>query len=264
MITIAVLAQKGGVGKTTTAEALGAGLMRYHSARVLFVDLDAQRNLSRTLEADYSGERPDSLDLITGRAKAKDAIQKTIHGDIIPASHALVGADREKALNDVGREYRLREALRPISGSYDYCVIDTPPALGILIINALTAADKAIIPAQADDYSLDALEDLSGTIQAVKLYTNKSLQIDGILITRYNGRPNISRYYEEQLEEAAHSLGSRLYQVRIRECSALKEAQGLREDIFTYSPRSNAGRDYKQFIDELTGTQAEEGTGNNG
>lgn len=259
MITIAVVAQKGGVGKTTTAAALGAGLRRYHSARVLFVDMDAQRNLSRTLEADTSGERPTTIDLLTGRTSAAQAVQHTSHGDVIAASKALVGADREEALSSTGREYRLREALRPLSGSYDYCIIDTPPALGILSINALTAADKAILPVQADDYSAESVEDISGTLEAVKLYTNKGLQIDGILITRYSGRANVSRYYEDQLEEAAQRIGSRLYNVRIRECSALKEAQGLREDIFTHAPRSNAARDYKGLLDEITG----EGTGDN-
>lgn len=253
MITIAVIAQKGGVGKTTTAAALGAGLRRYHSARVLFVDMDAQRNLSKTLEADTSGERPTVLDLLRGDATAAEAVQHTSHGDVIAASRALVGADREESLSSTGREYRLREALRSLSGGYDYCVIDTPPALGILSINALTAADKALLPVQADDYSADSIEDLRGTLEAVKLYTNKGLQIDGILITRYSGRANVSRYYEEQLEEAAQSLGSRLYKVRIRECSALKEAAGLREDIFTSAPRSNAAKDYKALLDEIQG-----------
>ena len=252
MITLAILAQKGGVGKTTTAAALGAGLRKYNEARVLYVDMDAQGNLSRTLEADHSGGGADTLGVLTGRIKAKDAIQHTAQGDIIASAPALVGADREEALSTVGREYRLREALKPLSGSYDYCIIDTPPALGILIINALTAANRAIIPAQADDYSLDSIEALSGTLQAVKQYTNKTLQIDGILITRYSGRANISRYYEEELEKAAEGLGSRLYNVRIRECVALKEAQALREDIYTYSPRSNAAKDYKSLLEEIT------------
>lgn len=260
MITIAVIAQKGGVGKTTTSAALGAGLRKYRGAKVLYVDMDSQRNLSRTLEAERDGQAAGTLEVLTGRASAQEAIQHTEQGDIIAASPALVGADREEALSTVGREYRLREALKPLSGSYDCCVIDTPPALGILIINALTAADKALIPAQADDYSTDSIESLRGTLEAVRAYTNHSLQVDGILITRYSGRANVSRYYEDQLEEAAHSLGSRLYNTRIRECAALKEAQGLREDIFTYSPRSNAAKDYKGLIDEIM----KEGTGNNG
>lgn len=260
MITIAVVAQKGGVGKTTTAAALGAGLRRYHSARVLFVDMDSQRNLSQTIDADTSGEYPNTLDVLTGRASAAEAVQHTENGDIIAASLALAGAYEEKALTSKGKEYRLRDALRPLSGSYDYCVIDTPPALGIIMINALTAADKAVLPVEADDFSKESIGDISGTLEAVKTYTNKGLQVDGILITRYSGRANVSRYYEGELEEAARSIGSRLYNVRIRQCSALRESQGLRGDIFTLSPRSNAAKDYRNLIQEITGEEA----GNNG
>lgn len=260
MITIAVVAQKGGVGKTTTAAALGAGLRRYHSARVLFVDMDSQRNLSQTINADTSGERPNTLDVLTGRASAAEAVQHTENGDIIAASLALAGAYEEKALTSKGKEYRLRDALRPLSGSYDYCVIDTPPALGIIMINALTAADKALLPVEADDFSKESIGDISGTLEAVKTYTNKGLQVDGILITRYSGRANVSRYYEGELEEAARSIGSRLYNVRIRQCSALRESQGLRGDVFTLSPRSNAAKDYRNLIQEIIGEEA----GNNG
>ena len=259
MQTVAVISQKGGVGKTTTAAAIGEGLRRYHSAKVLYIDMDAQGNLSRTLEADHSGRGADILDLLRGEITADEAIQHTAHGDIVAASPALVGADREESLSSTGREYRLREALRTLSGSYDYCIIDTPPALGILTINALTAAEKAIIPAQADDYSLEAIERLRGTLEAVQAYTNPALQVDGVLITRYNGRANITRYIEEQIREAAEGLRSRLYNSRIRECTAIKEAQALREDIYSYSPRSNAARDYKALIEEIIG-----GGGNNG
>ena len=253
MITIAIVAQKGGVGKTTTAAALGAGLRIFKGARVLFVDMDAQRNLSKTLEADTSGRSASVLDLLRGESTAEETIQHTAHGDIIASEKALVGADREEALSSTGREYRLREALKPISGAYDYCIIDTPPALGILSINALTAADKAILPVQADDYSADSVEDIRGTLEAIQAYTNPSLKVDGVLITRYSARANVSRYYEEQIEESARSIGSRLYNVRIRECSAIKEAQGLREDIFSHAPRSNAAKDYKALIEEATG-----------
>ena len=251
MITIAVTIQKGGDGKTTTAHALGAGLSRFAGAKVLFVDLDHQRNLSRTLEADTSGNTPNALNLLRGEVTAAEAIQKTGGGDIIAATLALVGADKEKALSSKGREYRLRDALKPLSGEYDYCIIDTPPALGILTINALTAASKVVIPAQADDYSLDALDSLRETIEAVQAYCNPALSVDGILLTRYNGRTNVTRYLEELIEEAAKRLGARVYQTRIRECSYLKEAKTMREDIFSYSPRSNAAKDYRSFVEEL-------------
>ena len=222
MIKVAVVAQKGGDGKTTTAHALGAGLARYHAARVLFVDMDAQGNLSRTLEADRSGSLPTVLEILTGEIRAKDAIQHTGGGDVIPASPLLAGADREEALSNVGREYRLRKALEPLEKAYDYCVIDTPPALGILTVNALTAADLVVIPAQADDYSLDGVERLSDTIQTVKQYCNPKLRISGILLTRYNGRTNVTNYLDELITEMAAQIGAKVYQSRIRECAYIK------------------------------------------
>jgi chromosome partitioning protein len=219
----------------------------------LFVDLDPQGNLSRTFEADMSRKTPDTLAILTGEATAAEAVQHTQGGDIIAASPALVGADREKALSGVGREYRLRSALESLRGNYDYCIVDTPPALGILTVNALTAADQVVIPAQADDYSLDAVERLSETIQAVRDFCNPSLQVGGILLTRYNGRNNVTRYLEELIAEAAERLGARVYVTRIRECAYLKEAKTMRQDIYSYSPRSNAAKDYRAFVDEFEG-----------
>lgn len=254
MITIAVIAQKGGVGKTSTCHAIGTGLIKYHAARVLFIDTDAQGNLSRTMEADNSGTTgADALEVLTGRATVEEAIQRTPHGDIVASSPALSGADREQALTKVGREYRLKKALEAVSALYDYCIVDTPPALSIITVNALTAADKVIIPAQADDYSLEALSRLRETIETVKTYCNPSLSVDGILLTRYNGRAVITREIADMMEAEASALSTRIYQTRIRECTAIKEAQALREDVFSYSPRSNAAKDYKSVIDELIG-----------
>ena len=124
MITIAVIAQKGGVGKTSSALAIGVGLAKYRAAKVLFVDTDAQGNLSRSMEADYSGTTgADALGILTGRASVQEAIQRTPHGDIVASSPALSGADTLPELSKVGREYRLKKALDPVSGVYDYCII---------------------------------------------------------------------------------------------------------------------------------------------
>jgi len=254
MITLAVIAQKGGVGKSTTAQAIGVGLSEFHGARVLYIDTDAQGNLSRSMEADYSGTTgADALEVLTGRSTVEDATQHTGHGDIVASSPALSGADREPELSKVGREYRLRKALEAVSGAYDYCIIDTPPALSIITVNALTAADRVIIPAQADDYSLEALERLRETIETVKAYCNPSLQVDGILLTRFNGRAVLSREIAEMIDQAAQKMDTRLYQTRIRECTAVKEAQALREDIYSYAPRSNAAKDYRALLNEIIG-----------
>ena len=132
-------------------------------------------------------------------------------------------------------------------------ITDTPPSLGILSVNALTAADTVIIPAQADIYSLQGITQISSTISTVRRYCNSRLSIDGIVLTRYNSRTNISRDLAEALTQTAEKLHTRVYNARIRECTAIKEAQALRKDIFVYAPKSNAAEDYSLLTDEITG-----------
>ena len=249
MITVAICGQKGGTGKTTTAAALGAGL-RKQGSTVLYVDLDAQGSLSYILEADHAGlSGMSSLEVMEGTITAEAAIQHTAAGDIIAASPALSGAD--SILTATGREYRLREALEPLSASYDVAILDAPPNLGIITINALTAASGCVIPAQADVLSLQGVNQLHKTIESVKRYCNRDLRIYGLLTTRYNGRTNISRDAAEMLSEIAAQMDTRLYETRIRECTAIKEAQAMRTDIYTYAPRSNAAADYTALTIEI-------------
>lgn len=246
---ISIINQKGGVGKSTTAHAIGAGLA-LRGRRVLYVDLDAQGNLSYTLNADATGLSGISvLDVLEGHVRARDAIQHTAQGDIIASSPILSGADT--VLTSVGKEYRLKEALATLQGEYDYTVIDTPPALGILTVNALTACHGCIIPAQADIYSLQGIGQLYGSIQAVRKYCNPALKVMGILLTRYNSRAIISRDVAEMMDQTAGQLHSQLYKSRIRECTSLKEAQAVKIDIYSYAPRSNAVIDYNALIDEI-------------
>lgn len=244
---IAIINQKGGVGKSTTTNALGAGL---HSKgyKVLYIDLDAQGNLSYSMEA--TGTALTSLEVLTGTATAEEAIIQTAQGDLIPASPALASSDA--LITETGKEYRLREAIEPLKDRYDYIVIDTPPALGVLTVNALTACNSVIIPAQADIYSLQGIGQLNQTIRTVKRYCNKDLSIKGILATRYQSRTNLTKELTALLEETAQSLDTKVFKTKIRECIALKEAQAMKQDIFTYSPKSNASEDYKQFIEEVT------------
>lgn len=246
MRVIAIVNRRGGVGKTATAHALGAGLYR-RGYRVLFVDLDSQTNL--TFDAGATAGGFTAFDLLTGRVDLADTIQHTPGGDIVPGSPNLAGADL--VITETGKEYRLKEALQEAAASYDFCVIDTPPALGILTTNALTAADGAIIPAQAEIHSLQGIGLLRETVTAVKKYCNPSLSVYGILLTRYNGRAVISRDMRENLEAAAAQLQTKVFKEPVRECVAIKEAQACRQDIFTYAPRSNAAKDYSAFIDEL-------------
>lgn len=255
MKVIAISNQKGGTGKTTTAAALGFGL--YHrNYKVLLIDLDAQGNLSYTVNADNGRygifgamERPETTN---------DEIQPVIVNpnsgriDIISSTQRLAVA--EKIFTELGKEYKLKEALQEIDKTnYDYIVIDTPPALGILSINALAAADTVIIPAQADIYSLQGITQINNTIATVRKYCNSQLTIDGIVLTRYNSRTTISKDLAAALTQTAEKLNTRVYHTKIRECTAIKEAQALKKDIFTYAPNSNAAADYNGLINELTG-----------
>ena len=243
---LAIINQKGGVVKSTTALAIGAGLsLKGYS--VLFIDLDAQGNLSYTLGADTKGYN--AMGVLERPETAKEEIQHTPQGDIIASSPKLAGAD--KLLEETGKEYRLKEALDSLQGAYDYIIVDTPPALGILTINALTACTGAIIPAQADIYSLQGIAQLISTIETVKKYCNPSLSIMGIVLTRFNGRSIIRREVAEMLERTAEQLRTKLYTSKIRECTALVEAQATKQNIYSYAPRSNATADYKALVDEI-------------
>ncbi len=246
METIAILNQKGGVGKSTTALAMGAGLF-LKGYSILYVDLDAQGNLSFSINVSSKGygamgilQRPETIE---------EEIQGSPQGDIAASSPALATADA--VLTETGKEYRLREALGHIARKYDYCLIDTPPALGILTVNALTACTGAIIPAQADIFSLQGIGQLNNTIQTVKKYCNPTLRIKGIVLTRYNPRSVITREVTALLEDTARELKTKLYQTKIRECTAIKEAQAVQRNIYDYAPKSNASADYKALTEEF-------------
>ena len=241
MEVIAICNRKGGVAKTATAGALGAGLKR-KGYRVIYIDLDSQGNLSQSLGAAATGYT--SMDLLRG---APAQIQKTAQGDIIPAGDELAQADL--AITGTGKEYRLREALQGLS--YDYAIIDTPAQLGTLTVNALTASNSIVIPTQADFYGLQAISQLEDAVQAVRKYCNPGLRINGILLTRYNSRAVISRDLRDILEDVAANLDTRVYQTPIRECTAIKEAAARRQSIYEYSPRSNGAKDYSAFVDEF-------------
>lgn len=261
MRTLAIVNQKGGVGKTATVAGLGQGLI-LRGFNVLFVDLDAQQNLTYTMGGSPGGKNiatllQESIDAGPGaQLHTLDAIQRTPQGDIIAGAAAMAGADT--ILADItGREYKLREILQPVKEYYDYCILDTPPTLGTITVNALTAAQGAIAPAQAEIYSLISIGQLRSTIETVKRYCNPGLNFTGIVLTRFNGRTNVRREVAERIEAAAAQYGTRLYKTRIRECTALQEAALMQQSIFDYAPRSNAAADYTALVEEIL-TQEEQ------
>ena len=245
---ISIINQKGGVGKSTTAEALLAGLT-LKGYKTLAVDLDAQGNLTYATGANSQGAT--SLGVLTREVDAGDAIQHTPSGDIIPSNKALAGADA--FITDTGKEYRLREALESVASEYDYIIIDTPPALSILTINALTASNSVIIPAQADIYSLQGIEQLAETIQPVKRYCNPTLSIEGILLTRYSKRSILGQEVAGLARQIAQRLNTKVFDTTIREAIAIKEAQISQQSLFSYAPKAPVTEDYRAFIEEVIG-----------
>lgn len=244
---IAVCNKKGGVAKTTTAHALGAGLS-LKGYKTLLIDLDSQCNLSQAAGADLT--RPGAGDILKGESVAADAVQPVSASmDIIPGGANLARADID--ITETGKEYRLKEKIADLLPGYSYVVIDTPPALGILTINALTAAGRLIIPAQADYFSLQALEDLQSVLDVVRKYTNPELQTMGILFTRHNPRTIFTRDLDEVITDTAARLETGVFKARIREAVAVKEAQASHQDIFSYSPKSKVAADYKAFVEEV-------------
>jgi len=244
---ITVTNQKGGVAKSTTSQNLGAGLAG-KGYKVLLIDLDAQANL--TLSCGVKEPAKTVYSILKDKTLTADAITPLKENlSIIPASLALSTADLE--LNGVGKEYKLTEALESVKGDYDYIIIDTPPALSILTVNALTVADKVIIPAQADLFSLEAIRQLNSTIQTIKRYTNKNLSIAGILLTRYNNRNILTQELTEVLNTTAEYLQTKVFKSTIREAVAIKESQTQKQDIFTYSPESNVAGDYMNLVEEV-------------
>lgn len=245
---ITVTNQKGGVGKTSTSIALCSGLSN-RGYKVLAVDIDPQSNFSFTAGVNLL-EGLTIYEAMKKEASSLQAIEQSNQGfDIIKGSLGLAGADME--FTQAGREYVLKEVLEPIKENYDFVVLDTPPALGILTTNALTASDIVIVPMASEIYSLQGLSQLQATINSVKRYCNSNLRIDGLLLTKYDHRAIINRQLKESIEQIAEQLGTRLYKTTIRDAVAVKEAQFMQGNIFIDIPKAKVTQDYNNFIDEF-------------
>lgn len=244
---IAVSNQKGGVGKTTTTCALAAALAK-RGQRVLCVDMDPQGNLSYTMGG-KSEDVPTAYELLKGQTTAKDALQKTGFAHLISANILLSGA--ELTFVGQGREFLLCNALRSVQEDYDYILIDTPPALSILTVNAFTAANSLIIPMLSDIFSLQGITQLYDTVAYVKKHCNPGLEYAGILLTRFAPRTTIAAEIKGTAQMVAKELDIPLFKTCIRSSVAITEAQALQRNIFKYSPGNIASKDYLSLADEL-------------
>lgn len=260
MRTIAIANQKGGVGKTTTASALAAGIAAM-GKRVLAVDLDPQGNLTAACGTEC-GDAPTIYEVLKRACAPGDAVREAKGGyGIIPSNIMLAAAEQE--LSQTGKEYRLREALEELGGRYDYAILDTPPSLGLLTVNAATAADEIIIPTTASVFAASGVSQLSDTVANVKKYGNPALEIAGILFTRFNPRTNISRQMRELTSEIGEYINAPVYKTYIRAAVAVEEAQANGTDIYRHGGgRSTVSEDYKAFVVEFI--ESEEGHGKRG
>ena len=238
---IAVIARKGGDGKTTTAQAIGGELQK-QGAKVLLIDLDAQKNLSASMGANLSGY---SAAHLLDNTPAADTIQHTRNGDIIISSKFLASADAV-----IQSDNELKRAIRPIVNNYDYIIIDTPANYGMLTRNALTAATSAIITARAAAFSQQGLTELTEIINQIKL-NNSALNLRGVIVTDYGARSQKAKAKLDDLKKAAKAAGTAVIEPPIRHTDKIGEAQDDAVNISDYAPRSTAARDYRQIVDKM-------------
>ena len=245
---VAVANQKGGVGKTTTAQALAAGLAE-RKYRVLGIDLDPQGNFSTACGAENYNVLT-VYEVMKRGADIREAIQHMKGGyDVVPANIMLAGAEQE--LSQTGKEHRLKEAVSVVAGEYDFIVIDTPPSLGVLTVNAFTCATDILIPTTAGIFATAGISQLNETVGSVQRYCNPGVKIRGILFTRFNPRANISRQIKELTEQLSEYISAPIYQTYIRAGVVVEEAQANKADIFNYAGKSTVAEDYRTFIEEF-------------
>ena len=258
MRSIAVMNQKGGVGKTTTVVNLGAALADLGN-RVCLVDLDPQAHATLHLGADPNPDRPSIYEVLTDR-KSLGQVRQRLSGNLwlVGSSLDLAGAEIELA-GVVGREVILRDKLREDEGEFDYLLVDCPPSLGVLTLNALTAVDEVFIPLQPHFLALHGLSKLLETVELVAARLNPRLRLSGIVLCMYDVNTRLAAEVSEDVERFLRAARDRptpwsqakTFRTRVRRNVRLAEAPGHGQSIFQYAPHSHGAEDYRQLADEV-------------
>ncbi len=257
---IAICNQKGGVGKTTTAINLSVYLS-LSAKKVLLIDIDPQGNATSGLGINKHNIKTSIYDLVIDEIDPRPIIVKTgIDGlSLIPSTISLTGAEVE-LVGIMGREYRLKKALSPISPEYDFIIIDCPPSLGLLTVNALAAANSVLIPIQCEYYALEGLSQLVKTVKLVQDNVNSSLEIEGVLLTMADFRTNLTN---EVINEVRNFFKGKVYATVIPRNIRLTEAPGFGKPIALYDKNSIGAQKYQEFMNELLGVNKETVVNNN-
>ncbi|MFQ6604556.1 MAG: ParA family protein [Fidelibacterota bacterium] len=245
---IAIVNQKGGVGKTTSSVNIAVSLA-VTEVKTLLIDMDPQANATTGVSDLFDESNHSIYDVLINENKIQDCITHTqFHTlDLIVSTHDLVGAEIE-LVSLLAREYQLKNALETIRSDYEYIIIDCPPSLGLLTINALTAADSVIIPIQCEYYALEGLGQLLNTIRLIQRHLNQSLTITGVLLTMYDSRLNLSK---EVAEEVRSYFEDKLFQTKIQRNVRLGEAPSFGKPALLYDANSTGAKNYLDLVEEI-------------